>query len=229
MLMTLEYWREYRTYFHIGQSWGVTESTACRIIRKIERVLSEARVFTLPGKKYLYQSDYLINTVVIDATESPIERPKKNIHQFYSGKKKKHTLKSQVVVNQETGEIICTAHGKGKMHDFRLFKQSQIALSKTIECWVDKGYQGMQKLHANSQIPKKKPRKGELSDSDKKKNRELARKRVIDEHINRKLKIFKILADRYRNRRKRFGLRFNLIAGLYNYELRLSQPNNKQN
>jgi hypothetical protein len=207
----------------------VTESTACRIIRKIERVLSEARVFTLPGKKYLYQSDYLINTVVIDATESPIERPKKNIHQFYSGKKKKHTLKSQVVVNQETGEIICTAHGKGKMHDFCLFKQSQIALSKRIECWVDKGYQGMQKLHANSQIPKKKPRKGELSDSDKKKNRELARKRVIGEHINRKLKIFKILADRYRNRRKRFGLRFNLIAGLYNYELRLSQPNNKQN
>ena len=134
-----------------------------------------------------------------------------------------------MVVNQETGEIICTAHGKGRMHDFRLFKQSQIALSKTIECWVDKGYQGMQKLHANSQIPKKKPRKGELSDSDKRKNRELARKRVIGEHINRKLKIFKILADRYRNRRKRFGLRFNLIAGLYNYELRLSQPNNKQN
>jgi hypothetical protein len=82
---------------------------------------------------------------------------------------------------------------------------------------------------SNSQIPKKKPRKGELSDSDKRKNRELARKRVIGEHINRKLKIFKILADRYRNRRKRFGLRFNLIAGLYNYELRLSQPNNKQN
>lgn len=78
VLMTLEYWREYRTYFHIGQSWGVTESTACRIIQKIERVLSEARVFTLPGKKYLYQENSLINAVVIDATESPIERPKKN-------------------------------------------------------------------------------------------------------------------------------------------------------
>jgi hypothetical protein len=77
VLMTLEYWREYRTYFHIGQSWGVTESTACRIIRKIEKVLSEARVFTLPGKKYLYQADSLINTVVIDVTKSPIERPKK--------------------------------------------------------------------------------------------------------------------------------------------------------
>ena len=103
-----------------------------------------------------------------------------------------------------------------------MFKQSKTPLSSTIECLVDKGYQGIKKLHANSQLPKKKPRKGRLSDEDKKKNRELARKRVIGEHVNRKLKIFKILADRYRNRRKRFGLRFNLIAGLYNYELRLS-------
>jgi hypothetical protein len=108
------------------------------------------------------------------------------------------------------------------MHDFRLFKNSKIPLTKTIKCLVDKGYQGIQKLHANSQVPKKKPRKGALNSSEKKENRELARIRVIGEHINRKLKIFKILADRYRNRRKRFGLRFNLIAGLYNYELRLS-------
>ena len=108
------------------------------------------------------------------------------------------------------------------MHDFRLFKQSKIPLNQTIDCLVDKGYQGIQKLHANSKIPKKKPRKGELTNSEKKRNRELARKRVVGEHINRRLKIFKILADSYRNRRKRFGLRFNLIAGLYNHELRLS-------
>jgi hypothetical protein len=78
ILMTLEYWREYRTYFHIGQSWGVTESTACRIIRKVEKILSQARVFTLPGKKHLYQTDSAIDVVVIDVTETPIERPKKN-------------------------------------------------------------------------------------------------------------------------------------------------------
>lgn len=62
---------------------------------------------------------------------------------------------------------------------------------------------------------------GELNREDKKSNQELAKVRVVGEHINRKLKIFKILSDRYRNRRKRFALRFNLIAGLYNYELRL--------
>jgi hypothetical protein len=88
VLMTLEYWREYRTYFHIGQSWGVTESTACRIIRKIEKVLSSARIFTLPGKKSLYQSEPGIKAVVIDLTESPIERPKKNRNNFIAARRK---------------------------------------------------------------------------------------------------------------------------------------------
>lgn len=125
------------------------------------------------------------------------------------------------MVAQNTGEILCTAHGKGKEHDFRIFKNSKLRLTKDIECLADKGYQGIHKVHTKSRIPKKKPRGGELSREDKKINQELAKIRVVVEHINRKLKVFKILSDRYRNRRKRFGLRFNLIAGLYNYELLL--------
>ncbi|MBD1896252.1 transposase family protein [Coleofasciculus sp. FACHB-129] len=68
--------------------------------------------------------------------------------------KKQHTLKSQVVV-QANGKIICTAHGKGREHDFRIFKNSKVRLRKDIECLGDKGYQAIQKLHNNSQIPKK--------------------------------------------------------------------------
>ena len=86
----------------------------------------------------------------------------------------------------------------------------------------DKGYQGIKKIHTNSRIPKKKPRGSKLNYEDKKNNQDLAKVRVVVEHINRKLKVFKILSDRYRNRRKRFGLRFNLIASLYNYELHLT-------
>lgn len=78
LLMTLEYWREYRTYFHIGQSWGVNESTAYRIVKKIEDMLVNSRAFTLPGKKKLQKSDYKLEVVVVDVTENPIERPKKN-------------------------------------------------------------------------------------------------------------------------------------------------------
>ena len=88
VLMTLEYWREYRTYFHIGQTWGVTESTACRIIRKIEKILSQSRVFTLPGKKYLQELNTSVDTIVIDVTESPIERPKKNKNASLAAKRK---------------------------------------------------------------------------------------------------------------------------------------------
>lgn len=111
------------------------------------------------------------------------------------------------MVAQNTGEILCTAHGKGKEHDFRMFKNSKLRLREDIECLGDKGYQGIHKVHAKSRIPKKKPRGGELSREDKKINQELAKSRVVVEHINRKLKVFKILSDRYRNRRKRFGLR----------------------
>ena len=84
---------------------------------------------------------------------------------------------------------------------------------------ADSGYQGLSRLHAKSQTPQKKPRKAELTDEQKAGNRELASRRVVVEHVIRSLKIFRILAERYRNRRMRFSLRFNLIAGLYNYEL----------
>jgi hypothetical protein len=86
--MTIKYWREYRTYFHIGLSWGVAESTACRTIRKVENILIQSRIFTLPGKKTLLSADFNIDVVVIDVTESPIERPKKNKNYITVARKK---------------------------------------------------------------------------------------------------------------------------------------------
>lgn len=86
-------------------------------------------------------------------------------------------------------------------------------------CLADKGYQGIAKLHPTSCTPTKKPRKSKLNSSERQHNRNLARLRVVAEHVNRKLKIFRILGERYRNRRKRFGLRFNLIAAIINFEL----------
>ena len=88
LLMILEYWREYRTYFHIGQSWGVNESTVYRIIRKIEDALVSSRAFALPGKKKLQQPNHQLKIVVIDVTETPIERPKKNKNSSIAAKRK---------------------------------------------------------------------------------------------------------------------------------------------
>lgn len=73
-------------------------------------------------------------------------RPKKQ-KQYYSGKKKLSTLKTQVVVNQTTGEILCTAFDKGRVHDFRLFKQQQVPLMPAQLCGSAQGYQGIAKLH----------------------------------------------------------------------------------
>lgn len=78
LLLTMMYWREYRTEFHIGLTFGVSEATVCRTIKKVEDALVKSGEFKLPGKKVLQASDTLIEVVLIDATEQPIERPKKD-------------------------------------------------------------------------------------------------------------------------------------------------------
>ena len=77
LLMTLMYWREYRTEFHIGLTYGVSEATVCRTIKKVEDVLIKSKQFHLPGKKALQPSETVIEIVLVDATEQPIERPQK--------------------------------------------------------------------------------------------------------------------------------------------------------
>ena len=141
---------------------------------------------------------------------------------YYSGKQKCHTLKMQLIINQTDKSVICTEFGKGRQHDFRIFKNSRIKLIQRVQVLADKGYQGINRYHSNSCIPHKKPRKGKLTIEKKQQNKEHARLRVRVENVIRHLKIFRILSSRYRNRRKRFGLRVNLIAGLYNYELKFA-------
>lgn len=109
--------------------------------------------------------------------------------------------------------------GKGRMHDFRLFKESKTHLHPEVPWKTDSGYQGIQRLHQRSDVPCKRSKKKPLIQEQKAYNRSLASERVLVEHVIRKLKIFRLLSERYRNRRKRFGLRVNLIAALINYEL----------
>lgn len=78
VLLTFEYWREYRTQFHIANSWGLSEPTVCRIIRKVEDILKKCPDFRLPGKKVLQETENVFEVIVVDATETVIERPKKN-------------------------------------------------------------------------------------------------------------------------------------------------------
>jgi len=109
----------------------------------------------------------------------------------------------------------------GSVHDFKLYEQS--VGEKVLDCVEidgDSGYQGILRFHKNSLMPKKKTKGGVLSVVEKVANRCLARIRILVEHINAKVKVFKIVAYRYRNRRKRFGLRMALICSIINFENR---------
>lgn len=156
ILMTLSYLREYPTFFHLGIKWGINESNAYRIVIRTEKALINSGLFNLPGKKILYQSQNEIETVAVDVSEHEIERPQKKQKKYYSGKQKYHTIKSQVLANTKSTEIICTAFSNGKTHDFSLFKKSKIGMNKELELLGDKGYQGIKIIHNNSRTPIKK-------------------------------------------------------------------------
>ena len=109
--------------------------------------------------------------------------------------------------------------GMEKAHDFQLYKATigEHILS-SIKEQADSAYQGICAYHPNSEIPKKKPRGGELTAEEKKENRRISCERILIENMNAKIKVFKIMKYAYRNRRKRHLLRLNLICGIINFE-----------
>ena len=107
------------------------------------------------------------------------------------------------------------------MHDFNLFKATVRGIIFGIVLLADSGYQGLLGLHKNSCIPYKKSKNTPLSKEQKWFNRELSGERIVIENINARIKTFKIMSERYRNRRRRHLLRMNLICGLLNQELRV--------
>ncbi|NOT81029.1 MAG: transposase [Bacteriovoracaceae bacterium] len=141
----------------------------------------------------------------------------KNIQKdFYSGKKKKHTIKTQVVYCPGTKQIISIAQDTGKVHDFRIFKESETCFLPKTRVSVDSGYQGIVRLHSNSLLPKKRNKKNPLTEEDRRINREISSERVEIENVFGEMKRFRIIAEKYRNRRKRFGIRFTIIASIFN-------------
>lgn len=122
-------------------------------------------------------------------------------------------------MDRATGMIICVAVGNGRRHDFHLFKSSGVRFQPASLALADSGYQGLQKLHANTALPKRRSKKAPLDHLDKALNHVISSQRVLVENIIRRVKVFRIMGERYRNRRKRFGLRLNLIAGMLNAQL----------
>ncbi len=198
-----------RTYFHPGADCGMSGPDCSKPVKKTEDIPVISENFRLPGRKKPAKSSTGIESVPADATGSPIQRPEK-----------RHTLKTQAAVNAKTPEIPALNFAKGRRHDFRIFKESRLKTAEKTAVRADSGYLGIAEIHKNSLLLKKKSRKNPLSIKDRRNNRKLSRLGVFTEHVIGKIKIFKILSERYRNRRKRFELRFKLTAGIYNFELK---------
>lgn len=137
----------------------------------------------------------------------------------YSGKKKAHTFKVQAIIHGKTQQILSLCMSKGAVHDFELFKRNLHLIPTNSFILADKGYQGIYTLYSDSLLPSKAKKRCRLDPVLKTYNREINKRRIEIEHVFGTLKTFKILAERYRKRGKRLGLRFNLIAGIYNLEL----------
>ena len=125
------------------------------------------------------------------------------------------------MIDQKDGKILCTAFAKGRDHDFALFKKSKLRLAPGVIILADSGYQGIQNMHQNSLTPQKATKLKPLTKADKKENAEISRIRIKVENALAFIKRFKIFSTRYRNRKRRFGLRFNLFAAICNFEINL--------
>jgi len=135
------------------------------------------------------------------------------------GQEKRHTLKTQLVIDKATGTIICLAHAAGRRHDFRVLKDSGVRLHSDTQAITDTCYMGLQKLHSNTTMPKKRSKNNPLNKEDKRHNRTISKAHVPAEPVIACVKRFKIVSDRDSNRRKRFGLRVTLMAAAYNKDL----------
>jgi hypothetical protein len=127
-------------------------------------------------------------------------------------------MKAQIVIDEKKRIICVNTAIKGKKHDFKLLEESNLHIKKTTKIKVDKGYKGIKKLYKNVDIPKKKTKLKKLTKESKKFNKLLSSSRIFVEHVIGKLKVFRILAQKYRNRRKNFNLRVNLISAFVNFD-----------
>ena len=212
LLLTFIYLRQYPTFEELGAMFGIRESYANKVYHRSLDIL--VTVLRLPGKKVLLNQ--AVQAILLDVTEQPMERPVKKQRQWYSGKKKRHTIKAQLIVCLRTLEILLVVCGKGRTHDFTLLKQCKLRIVKELKKYADSGYQGILKLYPNSVTPIKKPRKRELTAEERRYNRELAKVRIAIEHVNRRCKIFRIVKETYRGKHRTFHKTWTVITGLVN-------------
>lgn len=224
LFFILVYFKQYTTQTMLALSFEISQSKANLWIHFLSPILQKA--LSKMGKKPCRDMNELnlseANIFAHDGTERPIQRPKNDEEQklFYSGKKKCHTVKNNILANSMCKIIYLTPTVEGKLHDKKLADQSKYNLPKESTLLQDTGFQGFNIKDVSILQPKKKPRGGELAENEKFTNQEISRIRVRIEHVIRSVKIYRIVKDKFRNWLKGFKDQVMEIAcGLHNFKL----------
>ena len=240
VMMLLTYHRLYVTSTLLGFLFNLGQTNVLKNNRMLEPLVKE--VLPLPRK--LHQKAARLGTLddvealfpslkaFLDATEQEIPRPKakgkRRTH--YSGKKKRHTVKTQITVNADGLIVHKTPHARGSRHDYALFKWRHPRLPDEVCLGLDLGYDGIQKDYPglNSLVPNKRrsPGRGkrgvkarELTCEQKAFNRWLSGERVVVEHTISRMKKFRIMAHKFRNRLKHYDAMTDMVCGLVNLRI----------
>ena len=234
ILLTVVWLRQYPIQEVLGYLFGVSDSTVSRVIQRVLPRLEQAGRDTMrlpdPGKKRRRTLDALLAAlpevvVIIDSFEQRVQRPENRqaADDFYSGKKKQHTLKSQVAVDEEGRIIDVAASVRGPTADITLLEQSRLLerLPPGVGGMGDLGYVGIDKLHPTGlgAAPRKKPRGQPRPAADIAYNTAFSRRRIVVEHSIGRLRRFQSLSQTDRHQRRGHTARVRAVAGLVNRSL----------
>jgi DDE superfamily endonuclease/Helix-turn-helix of DDE superfamily endonuclease len=240
VLLTVVWLRVYPTHEVLGYLFGVSDSTVSRVIGRILPLLEAAGRDTMrlpdPGRKRRRSLDDLLHdtpelAVVVDSFEQKVQRPKAQDERdsWYSHKKRSHTYKTQLVVDENNGRIVDVAASvKGRIHDFNLLQQSGLLarLPDGVGCIGDLGYQGIRALHPLGACPRKKPwgKHKARPPEDIPYNRAFSQRRIIVENTINRLRRYQSLSQTDRQHRRQHSARVLAVVGLVNRQFHHRMP-----
>lgn len=235
LLLTVIWLRQYPMHEVLGFLFGISHPTVGRVIARVLPELEAAGRATMrlpdPGKKQRRTLDTLLAdtpelAVVIDTFEHDVQRPRDRptADRYYSGKKKRHTLKSQITVDEHTGRVVdVSASVPGPTADLTILKQSGVLarLPAGVGALGDLAYIGIGPLHPHGlgATPRRKPRGQPRPVEDVVYNRAFARRRVVVEHTIGRMRCFQAVRQRDRHHRRHHTARVCAVAGLVNRRL----------
>ena len=232
LVFILFYFKFYPVQVVQGYFFGLGQSQANEWVHRLAPILNRALGYEkqLPARKASQIEQILAACpgleFIIDGTERPIRRPKDPDQQrrYYSGKKKRHTVKNNVISDKRTRKIkVLSPTCEGKKHDKKLADEQDLAYPSGSKLWKDTGFQGYEPDNVQSFQPKKKPKGGELTPQEKERNAAISSQRIGVEHSIGGVKVYHIVHDVFRNMRQGFDdLVMETACGLHN--LRVDHP-----